>query len=174
MILFQMEWSSDEEKTAYTGLPALLICRARRRLLHQRGNLRRPGEGAGPAICSPDGLVGRVARRERGFRRADIAAPSPPSCSPSHSPWTTPSPSPPPSCPSISPLSWTSPRRQITPPPRPTKTDTNRSAKPVEKLRQPELSVHPDHAQRGSRFLNVREQLTELTHGRDEMLVMMR
>ena len=48
------------------------------------------------------------------------------------------------------------------------KIDTNRSAKPAERLRRPELRMHPDHAQRGSRFLNVSwsEQLTELTRGR--------
>ena len=90
-----MEGSSDEEKPTYTGLPALLIGRAGRCLLRQQENLRRPGEEAGPARCVRDESGGRVARRGRGFRRADSATPSPPRRPPPRSPPATPPPSPP-------------------------------------------------------------------------------
>ena len=73
-----MEMNSEDQKPAYTGLPALLIGRAGRRLLRQRESLRRPGEEAGPGSSVPGESVARVSRRGRGFRPPAFASPSPP------------------------------------------------------------------------------------------------
>ena len=69
---------SDNKKPVYTGIPALLIGRAGRRILCQKESLRRPGEVAAPARSSPAGLVGRVSCRGRGFRPPNFAPPSSP------------------------------------------------------------------------------------------------
>ena len=79
-----MEMKSDDEKPAYTGIPALLIGRAGRRIVHQQESLRRPGEEAGPGSSAQAELFGHVSRRGRGYRPPSFEQPSPPPHSPPH------------------------------------------------------------------------------------------